>query len=159
MSTREPAWVIERMNPETDLERVLAVDRASFPHPWTRVMFKRELQHPDVSYVYVVRTTNEPVVGYCSAWVILDELHVNNLAVAPAWRRQGAGAALLVHVLRESCQLAARRATLEVRASNTAARRVYERFGFVVVGVRPGYYSRPTDDALILWRELVSESA
>ena len=97
--------------------------------------------------------------GTAQRGVILDELHVNNLAVAPAWRRQGAGAALLVHVLRESCQLAARRATLEVRASNTAARRVYERFGFVVVGVRPGYYSRPTDDALILWRELVSESA
>ena len=115
-------------------------------------MFERELQHPEISYVYVVRTTSGSVVGYCSVWVVFDELHINNLAVAPEWRRQGAGGALLAHVLRESRRLPAQRATLEVRTSNAAARRLYERLGFTVTGVRPGYYSNPPDDALILWR-------
>src|SRR5216683_3224520 len=84
---------------------------------------------------------------------VLDELHINNLAVLPAYRRAGIGSALLTHVLDEGARMGARRATLEVRRSNEAARQLYERFGFSVVGVRQGYYSNPVEDALVLWRE------
>jgi ribosomal-protein-alanine N-acetyltransferase len=71
----------------------------------------------------------------------------------PDWRSQGIGAALLIRVLHEGVTLGAERATLEVRRSNAVARHLYERFGFVVAGVRRGYYSSPVEDALVLWRE------
>jgi ribosomal-protein-alanine N-acetyltransferase len=84
---------------------------------------------------------------------VLDELHINNLAVLPAFRRKGVAGALLEHVLKEGSALGARRATLEVRRSNEAARRLYERLGFTVTGIRRGYYTNPVEDALILWRD------
>ena len=92
-------------------------------------------------------------VGFCSFWRVLDELHINNLAVLPDCRRTGVGSALLTRALREGIARGARRATLEVRRSNEAARQLYERFGFVVAGVRQSYYSHPVEDALVLWRE------
>src|SRR5262249_8870138 len=88
---------------------------------------------------------------------IVDELHINNLAVAPSARRHGVASALLRYVLREGMQLGAARATLEVRRSNEAARALYERFGFAVAGVRHGYYSNPVEDAVVLGRERLGE--
>jgi ribosomal-protein-alanine N-acetyltransferase len=73
--------------------------------------------------------------------------------VLPDVRRTGIGSSLLEFVLKKGRELGARRATLEVRRSNEVARLLYERFGFSVAGVRPGYYSKPVEDALILWRE------
>jgi ribosomal-protein-alanine N-acetyltransferase len=84
---------------------------------------------------------------------VLDELHINNLAVVPAFRRAGVATALLERVLQEGAALGARRTTLEVRESNEAARLLYERFGFTVSGIRRGYYTKPVEDALVLWRE------
>ncbi len=146
-------WVLEPMDAASDLAAVREVDRNSFPHPWTVEMFQRELERRDISHVFVIRTRDATVVGYCAVGVVVDELHINNLAVGPRWRRHGAGTALLQHVMSAAIRLGARRATLEVRASNTAARRLYEQAGFRVAGVREGYYSRPMDDALVLWRE------
>ena len=84
---------------------------------------------------------------------MLDELHINNLAVLPAYRRSQIGTALLRRVLEDGARLGASRATLEVRRSNDAARMLYEKFGFSVAGVRRGYYSKPSEDALVLWRD------
>jgi ribosomal-protein-alanine N-acetyltransferase len=84
-------------------------------------------------------------------WLIFDELHINNLAVLPEWRRRGVASALLRHVLAEGAAGGATRATLEVRASNVPAIALYEGFGFVTRGRRPRYYTNPAEDALILW--------
>jgi len=84
---------------------------------------------------------------------VLDELHINNLAVMPAHRRAGVATALLSGVLGDGARLGAKRATLEVRHSNVAAQRLYERFGFTVAGVRRKYYTNPVEDALVLWKE------
>lgn len=146
------------MDATADLEAVLEVDQASFVNPWTREMFLRELQNPHVSFIFVLRTAPESVVGYCSSWLVFDEWHINNVAIRPEWRRQGGGRALLRHVLEEASKLGARRATLEVRRSNAAARRLYEGLGFEVTGVRSGYYTHPDEDALILWRESLHAS-
>src|SRR5262249_53365415 len=99
------------------------------------------------------------MVGFCSFWRIFDEVHINNLAVAPAFRRAGVATALLTRVLKEGAQLGATRATLEVRRSNDAARRLYERFRFAEAGVRHGYYTHPVEDALVLWRQRLAEEA
>jgi ribosomal-protein-alanine N-acetyltransferase len=135
-----------------DLDGILAVDAATFDRPWTRAMYEWEWTHSDVARFYVARH-GDVVVAYCAGWVIFDELHINNLAVDPAWRRRGVGAALLVFVLDAAAAEGAKRATLEVRRSNEPARRLYERFGFGFAGVRKGYYREPVEDALVLWRD------
>jgi ribosomal-protein-alanine N-acetyltransferase len=144
--------VIEPLTSPEEVDLILAVERASFTSPWTREMYLAELKNPEVSFFFLARSDGE-VVGFCSCWRVLDELHINNLAVLPERRREGIGAALLAHVLQEGVTSGAQRATLEVRRSNQAARRLYERFGFVVAGVRRGYYASPPEDALVLWRE------
>jgi ribosomal-protein-alanine N-acetyltransferase len=145
---------IEPMSLERDLDGILAVDAASFANPWTRDMFTWEAHNSDVARTYVYRSDEAGVVGYCAVWHVFDELHINNLAVLPAWRRRGVATELLTFALARAVEGGARRATLEVRASNVAARRLYERFGFRTAGVRKGYYTNPVEDADILWCEL-----
>jgi ribosomal-protein-alanine N-acetyltransferase len=136
-----------------EIDEVLSIEEASFTNPWTREMYLAELANTGVSFVYLARDARGRALGFCSFWRVLDELHINNLAVLPEHRRAGIGAALLTRVLAEGAALGAKRATLEVRRSNEAARRLYERFAFSVAGVRHGYYSHPVEDALVLWRE------
>jgi ribosomal-protein-alanine N-acetyltransferase len=158
------SWVIERTLSQDDLAEILAIERASFSNPWTREMYVRELQNPDVSFLYVLRTPlnggdgSRPIVAFCSFWHVLDEIHINNLAVRDDCRGKGLGAALLAEVLREGASRGADRATLEVRRSNTQARRLYERLGFEVAGTRPNYYVSPQEDALILWRGALKDA-
>jgi ribosomal-protein-alanine N-acetyltransferase len=146
-------WAIEPLGGEHDLAGVLEVDEASSTRPWTRAMYTAEFLNRDTSRLYVLRTPEFDVAGYCAAWLVADEVHINNLAVRPQCRNRGYGSALLRHVLAEAAREGARRATLEVRRSNESARRLYERFGFRIAGIRRDYYSHPTEDALILWRD------
>jgi [ribosomal protein S18]-alanine N-acetyltransferase len=147
------AVVIELLSSPSQIDDILAVEEASFTSPWTREMYLAELNNVGVSYFYLAKTEGHGVVGFCSFWRVLNELHVNNLAVLPAHRRSGIGTALLLKVLADGAKLGASRATLEVRRSNDAAQRLYEKFGFTVAGVRRLYYSSPPEDALVLWRE------
>jgi ribosomal-protein-alanine N-acetyltransferase len=144
---------IDRLEGDTDLEGVLEVESESFTNPWTRDMYTWELQNRNICHIYVVRTDDCAVAGFCALWLVYDEIHINNLAIRPRYRQQGIGTALLQHVLAAARELGARRATLEVRASNEGARRLYERFGFYVAGTRRNYYTNPVEDALILWRD------
>lgn len=146
-------WTVQSLISETEIDEILAVEREAFTNPWTRDMYLAERENPGVSYFFLVREGSGRLVGFCTFWRILDELHINNLAVLPEFRRQGVASALLEHVLREGSRLGAVRATLEVRQSNEAAVRLYERWGFRVAGVRHHYYTTPDEDALILWRE------
>jgi ribosomal-protein-alanine N-acetyltransferase len=145
-------WTVDRLE-HRDLEEVLEIEEASFTNPWTRQMFEAELANAGVSYGYVLRTPARRVAAFCTVWMVIDEVHINNLAVRPECRRAGAGRALLETVLELCTILGARRATLEVRRSNTGALKLYERLGFSVAGMRPNYYVNPAEDALILWRE------
>jgi [ribosomal protein S18]-alanine N-acetyltransferase len=146
------SWVIEPLT-VADVDDVLALEEAAFTNPWTRAMYLAELENPGVSYCFLARDASRQAVGFCSFWRVLDELHINNLAVLPDFRRRGIASALLAFVLQKGAEFGARRATLEVRRSNDAARALYERFGFAVAGVRSSYYTKPVDDALVLWRE------
>lgn len=144
---------IEQLHDEQDLEGVLAVESASFTNPWTREMYAWELQNRSVCHIYVVRTPEHHVVGFCAFWLVFDEIHINNVAILPELRGRGIGTALMHHVMGEAHRLGAKRATLEVRASNEGARKLYERLGFYVAATRRNYYSHPVEDALILWRD------
>lgn len=147
------AWQIEPLSTPDQIDDVLAIEEASFTNPWTREMYLAELENRDVSSCFLARDPDGRVVGFCSFWRVLDELHINNLAVVPDRRRAGVATALLTHVMARGGTLGARRATLEVRRSNEAARLLYERFGFAVAGVRRAYYTKPVEDALVLARD------
>jgi ribosomal-protein-alanine N-acetyltransferase len=150
---------IEPLTTAEQIDDVLAIELASFTNPWTRDMYLAELENRGVSYCFLARQDGNRAIGFCSFWRILDELHINNLAVLPEHRRTGVGSALLLHVLAEGWRLGARRATLEMRRSNEPARLLYERFGFSVRGVRQAYYTGPVEDALVLWRDDLSAGA
>jgi ribosomal-protein-alanine N-acetyltransferase len=143
-------WV-ESLAGDEDLEAVLEVEAESFTNPWTREMYESEFRNRSACHVLVVRSEVRQVEGFCAFWLVCDEVHINNLAIRPQTRRQGAGGLLVRAVLKQALTLGANRATLEVRESNAEARRLYERLGFSVSGTRRGYYTNPVEDALILW--------
>jgi len=148
------SWRIDPVRSLEEIDVLVYVEHESFSNPWTRDMYVAEFGNPDVSFFYLARdAASGDVAGFCAFWRVLDELHINNLAVLPGQRRRGAASALLAHVLQEGVRLGAPRATLEVRRSNAAALRLYEKFGFSVAGVRRRYYTNPEEDAMVLWRE------
>ena len=148
-----PDETIERLSGAEDLNAVAALEAACFATPWTRDMLAREFGQPDVARIYVLRTPAQRVSAFCACWLIVDELHINTLAVDPSQRRKGLALRLIRHVLSDAAASGATRATLEVRRSNEAALGLYRRLGFTVEAVRPRYYSQPEEDGLILWRE------
>jgi ribosomal-protein-alanine N-acetyltransferase len=148
------AALVTRLESAAELDEVLSVDAESFLRPWTRAMYEAELGNPAVTRIFLIRVDDQ-VIGYCASWFLPGELHINNLAIRPAYRRRGLASVLLVQVLEAAGSAGCVRATLEVRRSNHAARKLYEGLGFRLAGVRHDYYVEPVEDALILWRDAV----
>jgi [ribosomal protein S18]-alanine N-acetyltransferase len=142
--------VVEPLAGSADLDGVLAIEEASFNNPTTRTWYEAELARPDVCKVFVIRTPERPVAGFAAFWKVVDEMHINNLAVHPECRGQGLGRRLLAGTLAAGYAMGVRRATLEVRRSNVAAQRLYAAAGFHVTGTRRDYYTEPIEDALVL---------
>ena len=138
---------------EEDVDGVLAIERAVFSAPWTENMFHQELLLPLARHL-TARIGGELIVGYLSFWFIAGEVHVHKIAVRKDQQRKGVASALLRAMMGLAHQEGARYATLEVRPSNEQARRLYERFGFEVRGIRPSYYDDTKEDALIMWADL-----
>ncbi len=136
----------------TDAARCLPIERASFSDPWSEAGFLEALEAP-VGFGLVAERNRE-ILGYVVGRAVAGEGEILNLAVAPEARRAGVGRALLDAALELLARRGSREVYLEVRVSNLAARRLYEAAGFRVVGVRPRYYRRPLEDALVLSRPL-----
>ena len=152
---------VERLPREplpADIDAVMDLETSSFTNPWGRDTLLWELANSDVTRAYVLRAEDGTILAFCLCWVIFDELHINTLAVAPESRRQGLATALLNGTFRDAVEAGAGKATLEVRESNSAALELYRRLGFRVAARRPGYYSKPDEDGLILWRENLAAS-
>jgi ribosomal-protein-alanine N-acetyltransferase len=138
----------------TDLDAVMEIERLSFKAPWSRQVFLEELAR-EFAHVDVVRDTSTGgVVGFGNYWLVADEVHVLNVATHPQARRSGHASRMLAHMIdfgrRELCRVV----TLEARRSNTAALRLYRRFAFRAVGVRPNYYAEDQEDAIVMLLEL-----
>jgi ribosomal-protein-alanine N-acetyltransferase len=133
-----------------DLDGVLWVEQSSFRTPWTRTMFEDEFKNPDMAH-YLIAQGHDHVVGYMGFWLIQKEAHITNLAVHPAFRRQKIGERLLFAAMRLAHRLGAERATLEVRASNDSAQKLYAKYGFQLVAIRKKYYNDNNEDAWIMW--------
>lgn len=140
---------IERMRAE-HIPQVAQLDKLCFAVPWSKKSFENEMTNNLACYHVLLDA--DKVIGYGGYWHILNEAHVTNIAVLPAYRRMGLGSMLLLHMIQDAGAEGVDTMTLEVRISNHAAKRLYERFGFCEEGVRPGYYSDNREDALIMTR-------
>ena len=140
--------VVDRMKVE-DLDAVHVIERESFSTPWPAHAYQHELENNRLAH-YIVARCGDKLVGFAGMWLLVDEAHVTTFATRRAWRRQGIGERLLLALLDLAAARGAHEATLEVRPSNLPARRLYEKYGFKVVGVRTRYYSDNNEDALIM---------
>lgn len=140
-----------------DIDAVLAIEQASFAQPWSRESMLHELDDDHGAH-YIVALRDGEILGYAGFWQVFDEAHITNIAVRPDSRGQNIGEALLWEMDRLCHTLGILYQTLEVRVTNLAARRLYEKVGFVSAGIRPGFYEKPREDADILWKEVPYES-
>lgn len=134
-----------------DLPEVLAIESRSFSEPWTEEMFLHELSSDGLANVLVARAdegSGPRIVGFLCAWIVSGELHINNLAVHPGYRRRGVASQLLEEMLGRARASGAKAGYLEVRASNQAAKALYQRHGFLPIGRRRNYYDHPREDAI-----------
>jgi ribosomal-protein-alanine N-acetyltransferase len=137
---------LRQMTPD-DIDDVMALEEATFPSPWSRRMLTDELGAPGRHYVVVEGP--DGLEAYGGIMVSDDEGHVMTVAVDPERRGRGIGSRLMVALLRAALDMGATRMLLEVRPSNMDARRLYRRFGFVPVDIRPRYYR--DEDAIVMW--------
>lgn len=132
-----------------DVDAVAAIEAATFAMPWSRESFCQELER-NVAARYLVAEKAGRVIGYAGAWIILDESHITNIAIAENERGQGYGRLLTSALLAYLSNLGAAYATLEVRKSNLRAQNLYASLGFVQLGVRKRYYEDNREDALLM---------
>ncbi|TMD93009.1 MAG: ribosomal-protein-alanine N-acetyltransferase [Chloroflexi bacterium] len=152
-----PGLVIERMR-EEDIAQVQAIEREIFLTPWPKNAYHRELsQNRQASYI-VLRREGE-IVGYGGLWKVGDEAHVTTIGVRAVDQHHGLGRALFAALVQRAYVLGARWITLEVRNSNDHAIRLYEAFGFKVIGRRRGYYTDNGEDAIIMWSDSIHAPA
>ena len=149
------AVVIERMN-EHDLLEVVEIEEITNLSPWGWDAYHLELQSGPNSLMLVARlddgqsTAQKSIAGFIVAREMANEIHVNNVAVRPEYRRRGIGERLLQEVLAWGREKHATQAVLEVRAKNVAAQKLYEACGFQTIGRRRLYYRQPLEDALLM---------
>ena len=139
--------IIRRMT-LNDVDGVHAIEEATFPRPWTREDFVKELTK-NVCARYLVAEDAGQIIGFAGAWIVLDEAHVTNIAVTESRRGEGIGRRLTEALMRYAADLGVVYATLEVRRSNETAQRLYRSVGFEYVGVRKRYYEDNGEDALL----------
>jgi len=156
MVARPPLRLVVEPMRLDDLPAITAIEQASFTSPWPPNAYRSELESNRLAS-YLVARAGERIVAYGGMWLMVDEAHITTFAVHPAWRRQGIGERLLLAFMDLAVDRGAHEATLEVRLSNLPARRLYEKYGFRPVGLRPRYYSDDHEDALIMTTEHLDE--
>ena len=139
---------------EADLPRVMEIERAAFSHPWSEELVRRELGHEFSTVLLATEGPEGAVQGFAVVWLVHDELHVLNVAVAPEARRRGLARAILDRVEVGGREQGARVAMLEVRRGNVPAIALYRSRGYREVGIRPRYYAEDGEDALVMDKDL-----
>ncbi|MEX2210418.1 MAG: ribosomal protein S18-alanine N-acetyltransferase [Gaiellaceae bacterium] len=152
--TREGDLEIRRLGLR-ELPAVEEIERRSYPTPWSRSMFAGELTKP--ASICLGAFEGRELVGYLVVSRYVDAWHVMNIAVDPDARGRGIGTALLERLFETTAADVRRGYTLEVRVSNEAAIKLYERLGFRARAIRRGYYTDNREDALIMWKDPVAD--
>jgi ribosomal-protein-alanine N-acetyltransferase len=142
-------YVIQPMR-QSDLARVVEIENLCYPNPWSAELFQRELDNPLAS-VELLWIAGE-LAGYLCSWMVSGELTILNVAIAPPFRRRGAAAALLRHVIGKNRSQGLERVFLEVRVGNIGAITLYRSFGFQEVTLRRRYYP-DGEDAMVMMKD------
>ena len=146
-----------RLMKQSDAEEIAAIEEMTFAMPWSRKDFWAEAVNENA--IYIVGVVQEDMDGviknkiaaYAGSWISFEEAQVTNVAVHPDYRGQGIGTELFARLIEELKRHDVTAVTLEVRPSNEAALRLYEKFGLKSVGRRKGYYIDNGEDAIIMW--------
>ena len=134
-----------------DIPQILEIENSSFQEPWSRDGFRDLIANPSFRQIGIFADSR--LAGYVFFYCVMDELHVMNIAVHPDFRKKGMGEKLLTHVHDFGIEHKIKFAYLEVRQTNTAAQKLYEKMGYQKQGRRIGYYSNQ-EDALLMLKEL-----
>ena len=135
-----------------DIEDILIVENLCFTVPWSKESFTQELLNRELTRYVCARVENR-AIAYAGMWKICDEGHITNVAVHPEYQKKGIGGKLICHLINIAQKEKIKKMTLEVRKSNTAAQKLYLKYGFEIKRVRKGYYSDNKEDAIIMWRD------
>lgn len=149
--TEATPFVIREMD-RLHVPRVLEIERACYPAPWSDLAFNHEIKSE--ASVALVAMDGESVAGYLVGWIAAGQVHVANIAVAAGHRRRGVGTRMMLRLLEEAVQRGCTSSSLEVRESNRAARSMYSRLGYHAVALRKSYYSSPAEDAVVMVKDL-----
>src|SRR5690625_1586041 len=133
-----------------DIDSVLKVDFASFTTPWTKEVYEQELNHNNHAHYFVIEE-NSKIIGYVGLWIVKEDAQVTNIAILPAYRGLKIGEKLFGFAMQYAIQQGAMRLSLEVRASNVVAQKLYRKFGLVPGGLRENYYPDNGEDAIVMW--------
>lgn len=144
--------LVIRQADEQDIDAITTLEEACFDVPWSRDSIRQELTENKLAF-YVIAELDGQVVGYAGMWRVIDEGHINNVAVLPEQRRRNIASAIIAVMIEFSEAQGVRRFTLEVRSSNETAKALYRKFDFKEEGVRRGYYKDNGEDAVIMWRD------
>lgn len=148
----ETGFMMRRMTPR-DLDQVMLIEQEAFSLPWSRQSYENELKNQYANYLVI--DYQGDVGGYGGIWVVFDEAHITNVAVASSFRGRGWGRALMLELEALARRKRAVRILLEVRPSNRAAIAMYHSLGFMVSGLRKQYYSDNNEDAIVMVKHLV----
>ena len=136
-----------------DIDAVLKVDEASFPTPWSREIYQREMRENKFAHYFVIEESRQ-IIGYVGLWIVEDDAQITNIALLPMYRGCKIGEKLFGFAVQFAMQQGATRLSLEVRESNFVAQHLYRKFGLVPGGIRKGYYPDNNEDALVMWVNL-----
>jgi ribosomal-protein-alanine N-acetyltransferase len=157
MRTSPPTHLLFTPMRLADVDTIGQLEQICFPAPWSAATYRRELQHNRFSSYWVIRPNNgdapavlPPILAYGGYWLMSNEAHIATIATHPQWRRRKLGEWLLLGMIAQARPSGAYAATLEVRLSNLAAQALYEKLGFVEVGVRKRYYRDNGEDARLM---------
>ena len=143
-------FVTEKMN-ETNVEGIAELEKENFSDGWSLESLKEEINNPDAYYLAVRDEENNMVVAAAGMIISIDTADIMNVSVKEEYRRKGLASNLLGALFEEGKKRGVKDFTLEVRENNHAARKLYEKKGFVFEGIRPNFYSNPAEGAAIYW--------
>lgn len=147
---KENNQLIIRELRQEDIEPLSRIESESFSMPWSPQHFAELLNH-DYCF-YLVAELDGQVVGSCGMSNLCNEGNIDNVVVGAQFRNQGIATKLMKSLMELGDSMGVEAYTLEVRVSNAPAIHVYEKLGFVSEGIRPGFYEKPTEDAMIMWK-------
>ncbi|TRM11382.1 ribosomal-protein-alanine N-acetyltransferase [Lentibacillus cibarius] len=144
--------VIRKVN-SADIDDIVNVEQASFSSPWPKEIMLQEIVDNHHAHYYGM-FLNGQMIGYAGMWHVIDDAQITTISVIPSFRGKKLGEKLFLYVIEQAMYMGAKRLSLEVRASNTTAQRMYRKFGLVPGGVRKNYYTDNQEDAIVMWVDL-----